>query len=123
METIGKHRKTLKPWVTNEILQQYDTRRELKKGKNSADGAAKYREINKRIRMNMKEAREKWIEDQCTKVEECINNNNNKKALQVVKDLTKQKTAKVGSIQDEAGNCLTEEKDITNRWTENCSGL
>lgn len=122
-ETLGKHKKKLKPWVTKDILQQCDTRRELKKGKSSTDGAIKYREINTSIRKSMKEAREKWIEDQCTEIEECINSNNSKKAFQVVKDLTKKKTAKVSSIQDEAGNCLTEEKDIINRWTEYCSGL
>ena len=36
-----------------------------------------------------------------------------------MKDLTKQKQAKVNGSQDKIGNCLTE-KEIWNRWVEHC---
>ena len=66
----------------------------------------------------MKKAKEDWIEPQCTKTEDCLNNNNSRRAFQVVKDLTKPWQARVTTIQDRDGNCLTEEKEISHRWTE-----
>ena len=40
-----------------------------------------------------------------------------------VNDLTKSKQARVNTIQDKAGNCLTEEDAVLKRWTEYCSDL
>lgn len=52
----------------------------------------------------MKEAKEKWIEEQCKKIEGCISINISKKAFQVMKDLIKLNETKVSSIQDDTGN-------------------
>ena len=46
-----------------------------------------------------------------------------KKAYQLVKDLTTEKQGKPTTIQDKSGKCLTEENEILNRWTEYCSDL
>ena len=40
-----------------------------------------------------------------------------------MKDLTTVKQGKVTTVQDRSGKCLTEERQILNRWTEYCSGL
>ena len=56
-------------------------------------------------------------------VEACLRKNHNKKAYQLVKDLTTEKQGKSTTIQDKSGKCLTEENEILNRWTENCSDL
>ena len=40
-----------------------------------------------------------------------------------MKDLTTVKQGKVTTVQDRAGKCLTEERQILNRWTEYCSEL
>ena len=71
----------------------------------------------------MKKAKQTWIEEQCAGIEEGLSKNNSKKAYQLVKDLTKEKQAKVNTIQDKNGICLTEEKEIMERWTEYCSEL
>ena len=39
----------------------------------------------------------------------------------MVKDLTSEKHGRSSTIQDKAGKCLTEEKEILSRWTEYCS--
>ena len=40
-----------------------------------------------------------------------------------MKELTKEKQARVTTIQDKNGKCLTESSDITTRWTEYCKEL
>ena len=95
----------------------------MQKEKNTEEGATKYSEISKKIRKGMEKAREDCIEEQCTEIEDCLTNNNSRKAYQVVKELIKQRQVKVNTIQDKEGKCLTEEKDVINRWTEYCSEL
>ena len=40
-----------------------------------------------------------------------------------MKDLITVKQRKVTIVQDQSGKCLTEEREILNRWTEYCSEL
>ena len=40
-----------------------------------------------------------------------------------MKDLTTVKQGKATTVQDHSGKCLTEERQIQNRWTEYCSEL
>ena len=40
-----------------------------------------------------------------------------------MKGLTTVKQGKVTTVQDHSGKCLTEERQILNRWTEYCSEL
>ena len=40
-----------------------------------------------------------------------------------MKDLTTVKQAKATTVQDRSGKCLTEERQMLNRWTEYCSEL
>ena len=65
----------------------------------------------------------KWIGEQCSEIEENLRKNNSKRAYQLVKDLTTVKQGKATTVQDHPGNCLTEERQILNRWTEYCSEL
>ena len=60
--------------------------------------------------------------DQCGEVEENLGKNI-KRAYQLVKDLTIVKQGKATTVQDRSGKCLTEERQILNRWKEYCSEL
>ena len=71
----------------------------------------------------MKMAKETWIQGQCQELDSCLRKNNSKKAYQLVNDLTTDKQGKSTTIQDKSGKCLTEEKEILNRWTEYCLDL
>lgn len=54
-EVLGKHRRVKKPWVTGEILDLCDKRRELKaKNRNDVQGSTQYREVNQKIKKEMK---------------------------------------------------------------------
>ena len=85
--------------------------------------AQEYKDLNKRIKREMRVAKTQWMEDQCDELEGQMKLNNSKKAYQTVKDLTVQQQCKASSIQRKSGKCLTEEKDVLNRWTEYCSDL
>ena len=71
----------------------------------------------------MKKAKENWIGEQCSEIEENLKKNNSKRAYELVKDLTTVKQGKVTTVQDRSGKCLTEERQILNRWTEYCCEL
>ena len=71
----------------------------------------------------MKKAKEDWIREQCSEIEENLRKNNSKRAYKLVKDLTTVKQGKATTVQDCSGKCLTEERQILNRWTEYCSEL
>jgi len=122
-EILGKRRTAKKPWVTDDVLDLCDRRRELKRGRGDAVGAEQYRAINQQVKKGMKRAKESWIQEQCENIEENLKKNNSKKAYQLVKDLTSMKQGRTTTIQDKAGKCLTEEQDILQRWTEYCSEL
>ena len=117
-EVLGKHRRRTKPWVTDRILKMCDKRREAKKKKDITEGRKEYAKMNRDIRMEMKTAKQKWIEDQFKEIEEDLQNNNTKKALQKIKTLTKDEKGSSSTIQAQNGKVLTEEEDIHKRWTE-----
>ena len=79
--------------------------------------------MNNNIRRCTKKAKENWIGEQCSGIEENLWKNNSKRAHQLVKDLTTVKQGKATTVQDLSGKCLTEERQILNRWTEYCSEL
>ena len=103
-ELLGKQRQKRKPWVTPEILDLCDQRRDLKKKRGEPEGAKDYREIKRKIRTEMKMAKETWIQGQCQEVEACPRKNNSEKAYQLVKDLTTEKQGKTTTIKDKSGS-------------------
>lgn len=122
-DILGKHRPRKKPWITEDILELCDKRRNLKPKKSETEGARQYREINQQIKKGMIKAKKTWIEEQCQDIEGNLKKNNSKKAYQLVKDLTSIKQGRTNTIQNKEGKCLTEEQDISKRWTEYCSEL
>ena len=118
-EVLGKKRITKKSWVTPDLLKLCDERRDLKKTKYEIEeGAYKYRQADKQVKMRMLKAKKDWISDQFNDIEQNLEANNAKKAYQVVKGLTSNKQGRLNTILDKNGKCLTESKGILNRWTE-----
>ena len=65
-EILGKHQQKKKPWITAEILDLCNQRRELRKNRPEPEGSEKYKEVNN-IKRCMKKARENWIGDKPNK--------------------------------------------------------
>ena len=79
--------------------------------------------MNNNIKRCTKKAKENWIGEQCSEIEENLRKNNSKREYQLVKDLTIVKQGKATIVQDLSGKCLKEERQVLNRWTEYCSVL
>ncbi|CAH8851413.1 unnamed protein product, partial [Trichobilharzia szidati] len=123
-EVLGNKRKKIKPWVTDDILNLCDTRRELKKKKGlNSQYREEYRTVDKEIRSKMKRAKEGWITEQCNIIDNSLRGGNNKKAFETLSKLTNTKLNRATVIEDGKGTLLTEEADILRRWTEYCKGL
>ena len=58
---LGKQRRKGKPWVTPEIFDLFDQRRDMEKTRGEPEGAKDYREIKRKIRTEMKMAKETRI--------------------------------------------------------------
>ena len=71
----------------------------------------------------MKKAKQNWIGKQCSQTEKNLRKNNSKTAYHLVKDLITVKQGKTTTVQDRSGKCLTEERQMLNRWTEYSSEL
>ena len=106
---LGKHRQKKKPWITVEILDLCDKRRELRKKRFEPEESEKYKEVNNNIKRCMNRAKENWIGEKCNELEENLRKNNSKRAYQVGKDLITVKQGKAIAVQDSSGKCLTEE--------------
>ena len=61
-ELLGKQRRKRKSWVTPEILDLCNQRRDLKKKRDEPEGAKDYRVIKRKIRTEMKMAKQTWIQ-------------------------------------------------------------
>ena len=57
-EILGNERCRKKPWVTKDVLDLCDERRDLKKKRYETEGAKEYREANRRIQKGVKKAKE-----------------------------------------------------------------
>ena len=68
-------------------------------------------------------AKENWIGEQCSEIEENLRKNNSTRAYQFVKDYTTVKQGKATTVQDRSEKCLTEARQILNRQTEYCFEL
>ena len=79
-EILGKHRQKKKSWITAEILDLCDKRRELRKKRFEPEGSEKYKEVNNNIKRCMTKATENWIREQCSETEENLRKNNSKRA-------------------------------------------
>ena len=93
-------------WVTVDILDLCDKRRELRKKRFKPEGSEKYKEVNN-IKRCMKKAKENWIGEQFSEIEKNLRKNNSKRAYQLVKGLTPVKQGKATTVEDSSGKCLT----------------
>ena len=79
-EILGKHsqKKKKTTWVTAEILGLWDRRRELRKKGFEPEGSENYREVKNNIKRCTKKAKENWIREQRSVIEENLRKNNSK---------------------------------------------
>ena len=119
-ELLGKQRRKRTPWVTTEILYLCGQGRDLKKKRGEPEGAKDYREIKRKIRTEMKMAKETWIQSQCQEVEACFRKNNSKKTYQLIKILTTEKQGLQAMIDTLTSICnkVWKTEEWLTTWTQ-----
>ena len=123
-EVLGKRRKKSKQWITNDILDLCDERRELKKTKNlNPEAREQYNAKNRNIRRQMRQAKENWISEQCANIESGMKRGNIKVAFDTLKLLTRSQQPRTSVVENKGGLLLTEETAVLKRWTEYCQDL
>jgi len=121
---LGKERLTKHPWINEQVLQKCDERREKKKVRfKSRRENREYQTVNREVKQAIKDAKEQWIQQECSKIEAGIRSNNTKQAFQTLKTLTHSSTNQITCIEDADGNLLTAKTDIVKRWEEYCQEL
>ena len=104
-----------KPWVTPEMIQTINERRKWKTI-HAEEGRKKYKSINNRLRRETDKARETWWKERCDEVERLDKQGRSDLMYRKVKELTKKKKRRpVTVINDNAGNKLTDSKQVQSR--------
>ncbi|GFN88481.1 RNA-directed DNA polymerase from mobile element jockey-like [Plakobranchus ocellatus] len=108
-----KDKKEHKKWINKEIL---DLMEERGKSKNVE---AKYKDLNKNIKIKCNAAKEEWINQQCQEIEQKLNIDS-KFMHAKIKDVSgkKIKCSSPGCIKSKDGTMLLEKREILNRWSE-----
>ena len=68
-------KKQKKTWITAAILDLCDKSRGLRRKRFELEGSEKYKEVNNNIKRCMKKAKENWIGEQCSEIEENLRKN------------------------------------------------
>ena len=62
-EVLGKQRRKIQPWVTNEVLDLCDQRRQLKQQKYAnTETGLEHKQVNREVKKKMKAVKVRWIE-------------------------------------------------------------
>ena len=111
-----------KPWITAEVLKVCDERREIKQQKLTDNSKnSRYNFLNREIKRQSKQCKDTWINNLCKEVDHCHQASKTRQVYQTIKTLTGKQTLRMKSVKDKAGNVLTDEEKIKDRWRENYS--
>ena len=113
-EVLPKTKRIAKqPWMTEPILILMEDRRQCK-GKNQQ----KYRDLNKTIHKECIRAKEKWIDEKCTDLED-LEKRDQQKMYGKIKDLVgKKKYNKNIAIKKADGKIAMDIEEVKSRWSE-----
>ena len=101
-----------KKWMTQEILEKMEERR-LQKDVN----VDRYREINRNIKRMCKEAKERFFDEKCKKIQE-LDERHNPLMYKIIKDMQPSNKKEINAIRDEHGRMLTRKEEVLQRFAE-----
>ena len=99
-------------WMTYHILQLMENRKQFENRDTD-----EYNRLNKQINLACKEAKEKWLVNQCEEVEQLEKRYKSRKMHNKVKELTSKNTKKnaSGCIKDKNRNIFFDQEEIAAR--------
>ena len=105
-------RKARKKWMTEDILQDMDERKECK------ENHMKYSELNKKIKRKCIEAKEAWFNKECEELQK-LEKKDSRGMHEKVRTLAgKKKVAKGSTIRKRDGKIAMDTEEVLGRWEE-----
>ncbi|XP_008484663.1 craniofacial development protein 2-like, partial [Diaphorina citri] len=106
-----------KEWITQDILDKMEERRKWKND-GTEHGRNQYKKLNNELRRETDKAREKWMEEQCEKIEELERYSKTEEMYRVVKNLTKKKPKPISKqgMRNKDGTITTNSEENKNIW-------
>ena len=101
-----------KIWMTQEILEKMEERRRQKD-----INVERYREINRDIKGMCKEAKERFYNEKCKKIQE-LDERHNPLMYKIVKEMQPGSRKEMNAIRAENGRLLTRKEDVLKRFAE-----
>ncbi|KAI5715694.1 hypothetical protein M8J77_020891 [Diaphorina citri] len=119
-EKVGEKKKQpKKEWVTQAMIEKMDERRKWK-NVSSEYGKQQYRKLNNELRRESDRAREKWMQEQCEKIEELNKYCKLEEMYRVVKEVTRKKSSTINKrgMKKRDGMNTINEKENKELWEE-----
>ena len=122
-DQIGRKTRPRKnPWVTQEILNLIDERRNYKNAANEL-GRREYKRLKNEVDMKCKLAKQESLEDKCKSVEECITRGKIDRAYRKIKETFGDKKSSCMNIKSSDGKPVLGKEGKAERWKEYIEGL
>lgn len=111
-EEIGHFEKKKKnDWMTDEILDLFERRRESK------NNPERYKEIDRTVNRKIKEAKEKWLREKCQEIEELERKHDSFNMHKKVKEFTyTYRKRQVGKLVDENNKLIVDKEEQIEMW-------
>ena len=116
-----QRRKKATPWLSQEVIDLSDERRQLKEA--GLKSSQLYKIISSEIQQKARQDKNDHIKKLCQELEDHSQSNSSRNLFRSVKDLTGKSTARLAVIKDEDGKILTESEEIKDRWKRYCEEL
>ena len=121
---ISKRRQKNYQWISNETINEVEKRRQLKaKGLSDSVNVTEYNKQNALVQRMMRRDKEKYINEQCKRIEDNFITNSIKDLYQGVKNLTNKFKPTIDTIKDEYGKILGEAEEVKERWAHYSTDL
>lgn len=120
-EILGKKRPTRQPWMTDQVLNACDKRRDAKRKKNNSptdENKEEYRVACRKVKRECQRAKERWIEDKCLDCESHFRRGSSRPLFRTVRELSKAKRMNGIQIKNDQGEAVTDERGISLAWKE-----
>ena len=116
-EHVPRIQKKKKSWIRDETMEIVDARKRHKE----AGEHQEWNSMNRAVRKRLREDKVAFVEDMCAKLEQHADNP--KELHSLIKDITRKPAPRLLVIKDPAGNVLTEDAAIKERWASYCESL
>ena len=123
---LGTKRKIKQIWMTQEVLQKCDERRDAKRKKRdnpTTENKDTYRRLCREVENKCKQAKREWVEQKCNVCEESFRKGNSKELFKTVKELTRKWKPETAIVRNEQGQKVSEQGEVKRIWKKHFEGI